>query len=106
MLRVNRHSHAQVLPALRPFLFLAALPLALAVPPPRMASAPQTRFPSAKGGVANLEAKTPSRKGDVTTAEGDVAAQYADSRLRAEDVECDSKTYEDTATGYDQLDYG
>src|SRR5437762_14197361 len=55
MLRVNRHSHAQVLPALRPFLFLAALLLALAVPPPRMASAPQTRFPSGKGGVANLE---------------------------------------------------
>ena len=106
MLRVNRHSHAQVLPALRPFLFLAALLLALAVPPPRMASAPQTRFPSGKGGVANLEAKTQSRKGDVTTAEGDVDIQYADTRLRADHVEYNSKTYEATATGHVQLDYG
>src|SRR5437762_3495525 len=106
MLRVNRHSHAQVLPALRPFLFLAALLLALAVPPPRMASAPQTRFPSGKGGVANLEAKTQSRNGAVTTAEGDVDIQYADTRLRADHVEYNSKTYEATATGHVQLDYG
>ena len=106
MLRVNRHSHAQVLPALRPFLFLAALLLALAVPPPRMASAPQTRFPSGKGGVANLEAKTQSRKGDVSTAEGDVDIQYADTRLRADHVEYNSKTYEASATGHVQLDYG
>jgi LPS-assembly protein len=106
MLRVNRHSHRQVLTALRPFLLLAALPLALAVPPPRMASAQQTRFPSGKGGVANLEAKTQSRKGDVTTAEGDVDIQYADTRLRADHVEYNSKTYEATATGHVQLDYG
>ena len=106
MLRVNRHSHAQVLPALRPFLFLAALLLALAVPPSRIASAQQTRFPSDKGGVANLEAKTQSRKGDVTTAEGDVDIQYADTRLRADHVEYNSKTYEATATGHVQLDYG
>ncbi len=106
MLRVNRHSHAQVLPALRPLLFLAALLLALAVPPSRIASAQQTRFPSDKGGVANLEAKTQSRKGDVTTAEGDVDIQYADTRLRADHVEYNSKTYEATATGHVQLDYG
>src|ERR1700687_4631727 len=106
MLRVNRHSHAQVLYALRPFLFLAALLLLLAVPPPRIASAQQTRFPSGKGGVANLEAKTQSRKGDVTTAEGEVDIQYADTRLRADHVEFNSKTYEATATGHVQLDYG
>ncbi len=106
MLRVNRHPHAQVLSALRPFLFLAALLLPLAVPPPRMASAQQTRFPSGKSGVANLEAKTQSRKGDVTTAEGDVDIHYADTRLRADHVEYNSKTYEATATGHVQLDYG
>src|SRR5258708_5929008 len=104
MLRVNRH--AQVLSALRPFLFLAALPLALAVPPPRIACAQQTRFPSGKGKVANLEAKTQSRKGGVTTGEGEVEIQYADTRLRADHVEFNSKTYEATATGHVQLDYG
>src|SRR6266550_786750 len=106
MLGVNRHPHAQVLSALRPFLFLAALLLPLAVPSPRIACAQQTRFPSGKSGVANLEAKTQSRKGDVSTAEGDVDIQYADTRLRADHVEYNSKTYEASATGHVQLDYG
>ena len=106
MLGVNRHPHAQVLSALRPFLFLAALLLPLAVPPPCIACAQQTRFPSGKSGVANLEAKRQSRKGDVSTAEGDVDIQYADTRLRADHVEYNSKTYEATATGHVQLDYG
>src|SRR5258708_14911296 len=106
MLRVNRYSHAQVLCALRRFLFLAALLLAIAGPPPRGAPAQRTRFPSGKGGVANLEAKTQSRRGDVTTAEGDVDIQYSDTRLRADHVEYNSKTYEATATGNVLLDYG
>jgi len=106
MLRVNRHPRARVLSGLRHFLLLAALFLALALLPPGIASAQQTRFPSGKGGVANLEAKTQSRKGDVTTAEGEVDIQYADTRLRADHVEFNSKTYEATATGHVQLDYG
>jgi LPS-assembly protein len=106
MLRVNRYPHARVFSALHRALFLAALPVALAVLPPRIASAQQTRFPSAKGGVANLEAKTQSRKGEVTTAEGDVDIHYAETRLRADHVEYNSKTYEATATGHVQLDYG
>jgi LPS-assembly protein len=107
MFRVNRHPRARVLSALRPILFFLAGPLlALAVLPPGIACAQQTRFPSAKGGVANLEAKTQSRKGDVTTAEGDVDIHYADTRLRAEHVEYNSKTYEATASGHVQLDYG
>ncbi len=106
MLRVNCHPRARVLSALRPLLFLAASILALAMLPPRITSAQETRFPSAKGGVANLEAKTQSRKGDVTTAEGDVDIHYADTRLRADHVEYNSKTYEATATGHVQLDYG
>src|SRR5712692_3841989 len=105
MLRVNRYPHARVLSALRPFPFLAALLLALAAATPRIASAQQMRFPSAKGGVANLEAKTQSRKGDVTTADGDVDIHYGDSRLRAEHVEYNSKTYEATARDHVQLDY-
>jgi LPS-assembly protein len=106
MLRVNRYSHAGVLSALSPFSFRATLLLALAVLLPRIASAQQPRFPSAKGGLANLEAKTQSRKGDVTTAEGDVDIHYGDSRLRANHVEYNSKTYEAAASGHVLLDYG
>src|SRR5260370_31150372 len=106
MLRVNRYPHARVLSALRPFPFLAALLFALAAATPCIASAQQTRFPSAKAGVASLEAKTQSRTGNVTTADGDVDIHYADTRLRADHVEYNSNTYEATATGHVQLDYG
>ena len=104
MFQLNHHPHRRVPSALRLFFFL--LLLALAVTPPGVASAQQTRFPSSKGGVANLEAKTQGRKGDVTTADGDVDIHYADTRLRADHVEYDRKTYETTATGHVQLDYG
>src|SRR6266852_3951491 len=106
MLRVNRCPHARALSALRPFLFLAALLIALATATPRIGSAQRNRFPSAKGGVANLEAKTQSRKGDVTMGDGDVDIHYADTRLRADHVEYNGKTFEATATGHVQLDYG
>jgi hypothetical protein len=106
MLRLNRCPHARTLSALRRFLFLAALLIALAAGTPRVGSAQQARFHSAKGGVANLEAKTQSRKGDVTMADGDVDIHYADTRLRADHVEYNGKTYEATATGHVQLDHG
>jgi LPS-assembly protein len=106
MFRVNRYSHARTHSALRPFLFPAALLCVLAGATPRTTPAQQTRFPSAKGGVANLEAKTQSRKGDLTTADGDVDIHYGDSRLRADHVEYNSKTYEAAASGHVLLDYG
>jgi LPS-assembly protein len=106
MFRVNRYPHARVHAALRPFFLQAALLLAFAAGTPRTAAAQQTRVPSAKGGVANLEAKTQGRKGDVTTADGDVDIHYGDTRLRADHVEYNGKTYEATATGHVQLDYG
>ncbi len=106
MLRVNRHSNARSLSALRSFLLLTALLAALVILPSPIASAQQTRLPSGKGGVANLEAKTQSRKGDITTADGDVDIHYADTRLRADHVEYNGKTYEATATGRVLLDYG
>jgi len=106
MPRVNRHSNARSFSALRLFLLVAALLAALVVLSARIASAQQTRLPSGKGGVANLEAKTQSRKGDVTTADGDVDIHYADTRLRADHVEYNGKTYEATATGHVLLDFG
>jgi LPS-assembly protein len=106
MLRLNGYPHARAHSALRPFLLPAALLLALVILLPRVACAQQVRSPSAKGGIANLEAKTQSRKGDVTTADGDVDIHYADTRLRADHVEYNSKTYEAIATGHVLLDYG
>jgi LPS-assembly protein len=106
MFRVNRYPHARAPSELCPLLFLAALFAVLACGTARVASAQQGRLRSAKGGVANLEAKTQSRKGDVITADGDVDIHYGDTRLRADHVEYDSKTYEATATGHVQLDYG
>ena len=107
MLRVNRHSHARAPVALRPLFFLAALLIVLAATTTEVCSAQQgRRLPAPQGGVANLEAKTQSRKGDVSTADGDVDIHYADTRLRADHVEYNGKTYEAIATGHVQLDYG
>src|SRR6266853_449034 len=105
MFRVNRHSHARTLYARCRFLLPAGLLLAIGVAAPNTASPQQTRFPSSKGGVASLEAKTQSRKGDLTTADGDVDIHYGDSRLRADHVEYNSKTNEAAASGHVQLDY-
>src|SRR6202521_4458593 len=105
MLRMNRHPRARFLSALHTFLSLAALLFALASSSTRPASAQQARLPAGKGGVADLEAKTQSRKGDVTTADGDVDIHYGATRLRADHVEYNSKTYEAVATGHVQLDY-
>src|SRR5712692_9187210 len=105
MLRAHGHSRARILFTLRLFLLVTALFAAFGGPCAGIVSAQQVRFPARKGGVANLEAKTQSRKGDVTTADGDVDIQYADTRLRADHVEYNGKTYEAVATGHVHLDY-
>jgi LPS-assembly protein len=105
MLRVNRHPRARNLAAPGPLLFLAALLAVVSSFSPRNASAQQIRFPSGKSGVADLEARTQSRKGDVISADGDVDIHYGDMRLRADHVEYNSKTYEAVATGHVLLDY-
>jgi len=71
----------------------------------RVASAQQGRLRSPKRS-ANLEAKTQSRKATSSPLDGDVDIHYGDTRLRADHVEYDSETYEATATGHVQLDYG
>ncbi len=70
-----------------------------------VARAQLVRPPAGKEAVAELEAKTQSRKGDITTADGDVDIHYADTRLRADHVEYNDKTQEAVATGHVQLDY-
>jgi len=70
------------------------------------AAAQEHRPPSRKGLVAELEAKTQTRKGDVTSADGEVDIRYGDTRLRADHVEYNDKTNEAAATGHVVLDYG
>jgi LPS-assembly protein len=105
MLRLNLHPRARILSALRPCLFLAALFFVVAGPAARFATAQQVRLPPSKTGVADLEAKTQSRRGDVTTADGDVDIHFGETRLRADHVEYNSKSFEAVATGHVQLDY-
>jgi LPS-assembly protein len=106
MLRVIRHFCARTLSALRAFLFLILLFSFLGSRGPDVAGAQQVRLPPAQGTTASLEALTQSRKGDVTTADGDVDIRYADTRLRADHVEYNDRTNEAVATGHVLLDYG
>src|SRR6266850_2747765 len=101
MVRINLHSRARTLSALRS---LVSLTLLATFPGP-LAGAQQVHLPSSKSGIAELEARTQSRRGDVTTADGDVDIRYGDTRLRADHVEYNSKTFEAVATGHVLLDY-
>src|SRR5690349_18238552 len=101
---VNPHSRAEVRAALRHFLQLTVLAGAASSVFSLNATAQQIHPPE-QGQVAELEAKTQTRQGDVTTADGDVDIRYADTRLRADHVEYNDKTNEATAAGHVQLDY-
>ena len=102
---VKHHFGAQIHAALRRFLYLTVLAGGASNLFSLNAAAQQIHPPAAKGLVAELEAKTQTRQGDVTTADGDVDIRYADTRLRADHVEYNDKTNEATATGHVQLDY-
>jgi LPS-assembly protein len=102
---MNLHFRARILAALRSLVFLISLLFVLAGPPAPPAGAQQIHVPSSKTGVADLESKTQSRRGDVTSADGDVDIHFGDTRLRADHVEYNSKTFEALATGHVQLDY-
>jgi len=105
MLRIPRHLFARTLSALgRPF-FVTLLLTSVLKPPP-VGYAQQIHIPSARGTVAELEAKTQSRQGDTTVADGDVDIRYGGTRLRADHVEYNDKTNEAVATGHVLLDYG
>src|SRR5467141_347718 len=105
MVRMNLHFRARALSALRSLVFLIALLAALAGPATPLAGTQQVHLPSSKSGIAELEAKTQSRRGEVITADGDVDIRYGDTRLRADHVEYNSKTFEAVATGHVLLDY-
>jgi LPS-assembly protein len=102
---VHRHARARTHSAFRALIVAAAFLAALAGSSARSSLAQQIRLPPSKASVADLEAKTQSRKGDVTSASGDVDIHYGDTRLRADHVDYNSKTYEAVATGHVQLDH-
>src|SRR6202171_5492539 len=104
MLRINLHSRARIPSALRSLFFPIALLLLSGSCAP-LAGAQRVHLPSSKSGVADLESKTQSRRGDITFADGDVDIHFGDTRLRADHVEYNSKTFEAVATGHVQLDY-
>jgi len=99
------HSWGQVHAAIRRFLRLTALLGTASSLCSLIARAQQIHPPPGKGQIFELEAATQTRKGDVTTADGDVDIRYADTRLRADHVEYNDKTNEVVATGHVQLDY-
>jgi hypothetical protein len=104
MLRINLHSRARIHSALRSLVFPIAL-LFLPGSCALLAGAQRVHLPSSKAGIADLESKTQSRHGDITSADGDVDIHFGDTRLRADHVEYNSKTFEAVATGHVQLDY-
>jgi len=105
MRRLNHHHRALIPSSLRRLFSLAALLFALAGSAERLVFAQQPHLTSGKGGIATLEAKTQSRRGDLTTADGDVDIHFGDTRLRADHAEYNIKTYEAVATGHVLLDY-
>jgi LPS-assembly protein len=105
MFRVTRHPCARTPSTPRALLFLTLLFVAQENKNAGVAHAQQVRPPSGKEAIAELEAKTQTRKGDVTTADGDVDIRYTDTRLRADHVEYNDKTNEAVATSHVLLDY-
>src|SRR5712692_3571447 len=105
MRRLNHHPSALIISSLRRLFSLAALLFALAGSSERLVFAQQPHLTSGKGGIATLEATTQSRRGDLTTADGDVDIHFGDTRLRADHAEYNIKTYEAVATGHVLLDY-
>ena len=82
---------------------LAAVTLLCYVP---LTRAQQIRLPSAKGGVAEISSSGPQkRQGDLYIADGDVDIRYGDSRLQADHVEYNEKTWEAAARGHVVYDY-
>jgi len=78
MFRVNRYSYARAFPRFADCCSWLALLAALAVRDGTRRLCAARPLASSKGGVANLEAKMQSRKGDVITADGDVDIRYGE----------------------------
>jgi LPS-assembly protein len=105
---VNRHIQPRYCYAAHYSLLAAAFffILVLAGSVTTSVAAQQARLPFKTGGVAELSSSGPqSRRGDLYIADGDVDIRYGDSRLRADHVEYNDKTFEALARGHVQFDF-
>jgi LPS-assembly protein len=106
MFRVNRHSHARIMSALRFFLLLAALLYSLYGPTLPGSAAQQIRLHSGKPGDVEIWSRGPQQKrGDLFIVDDDVDIHYGDQRLQADHVEYNEKTSESVARGHVRFDY-
>src|SRR5580704_3590925 len=106
MFRVNRHSHARIMSALRFFLLLAALLYSLYGLTLPGSAAQQIRLHSGKPGDVEIWSRGPQQKrGDLFIVDDDVDIHYGDQRLQADHVEYNEKTSESFARGHVRLDY-
>jgi LPS-assembly protein len=64
----------------------------------------QVQVPVGRG-IVRLEATQQKKQGDRYIADGDVDVRYLDTRLRADHIEYDSKTYDVLARGHVVFDY-
>jgi LPS-assembly protein len=106
MFRVNRHSHARIMSALRFFLLLAALLYSLYGPILPVSAAQRIRLHSGKPGDVEIWSRGPQQKrGDFFIADDDVDIHYGDQRLQADHIEYNEKTSESVARGHVRFDY-
>jgi LPS-assembly protein len=106
MFRVNGHSHARILSALRFFLTFTLLLFASNGPVPPVFAAQQVRLHSGKAGDVEIWSRGPQQKrGDLFVVDDDVDIHYGDERLQADHVEYNEKTSESFARGHVRFDY-
>ena len=106
MLRVNGHSHARTLSALRFLLSLAILLSSLFGPALSISRSQQIRLHSGKAGDVEIWSRGPQQKrGDLFMADDDVDIHFGDQRLQADHVEYNEKTSESLARGHVRFDY-
>ncbi|MGB2621983.1 MAG: LPS assembly protein LptD [Candidatus Acidiferrum sp.] len=106
MLRVNGHSHARILSALRSLLFFAALLYWLGGPGSPVSFAQQVRLHSGKAGEVEIWSRGPQQKrGDLFIVDDDVDIHFGDERLQADHVEYNETTSESAARGHVRFDY-
>jgi len=106
MFRLNGHSHARIMSALRYFLLLTSLLFSLFGPALPVSSAQQVRLRSGKGGDVEIWSRGPQQKrGDLFIADDEVDIHYGDERLQADHIEYNEKTSESVARGHVRFDY-
>ena len=105
MLRVNGHTHARIVSALR-LLFVLIVLFFFYGPASPVSAAQQVRLRSGKGGDVEIWSRGPQQKrGDLFIADDGVDIHYGDERLQADHMEYNEKTSESFARGHVRYDF-